>query len=106
MAFQIIGDQDTVIGYRFAGVTGVSVDTAEEARRAFREALAARAHKILLLTEQVEQMINQEVTEHRLTSSPPFVVIVKDIAGTQVKRKSLEATIYEAIGIKIGVDGG
>ena len=54
MSYHIIGDQDTVLGYRFAGVTGDVVETEEEARTAFRAALADRSLMILLLTEAVE----------------------------------------------------
>ena len=39
MAFHIIGDQDTVLGYRFAGVTGVVAENRAEALAAFRDAL-------------------------------------------------------------------
>ena len=39
MSYHIIGDQDTVLGYRFAGVTGDVVETEAEARAAALELL-------------------------------------------------------------------
>ena len=36
MGFHIIGDADTVLGYRFAGLSGDVVETAEEASRGFQ----------------------------------------------------------------------
>ncbi|MBT4816196.1 MAG: ATPase V, partial [Lentisphaerae bacterium] len=36
MSFHIIGDEDTVVGFRFAGVTGSAVENADEAREAFQ----------------------------------------------------------------------
>jgi len=101
MAFYIIGDQDTVLGYRFAGVTGVAVETVAEARQAFATAVQAHEHHVLLLTEQVEAMLAEETTGHRLAARPPYLVVVGDIAGTRVQRKSLEDLIHEAVGIKI-----
>ena len=101
MAFHIIGDQDTVLGYRFAGVSGAVAESEESARTAFREALAASAHHILLITERVEQMLGTEVAEHRLAATTPYVVVVEDIWGPAGEHKTLEELIYEAVGIRI-----
>lgn len=101
MSFHIIGDQDTVVGFRFAGVTGSTVSTPEEAREAFRLATKAGGCRILILTEQVTAMLEQDVTQHRLAATPPYIVVVGDIWGTETKSKSLEALIHEAVGIKI-----
>ena len=101
MSYHIIGDPDTVLGYRFAGVTGDAVENAEQAREAFNKALSSEEPGILLLTQPIEDMIEEEVTAHRLTSKPPYVAVVPDIWGCGRKRKSLQETISEAVGIKI-----
>lgn len=101
MAFHIIGDQDTVLGFRFAGTTGAAVETREQAQDALREALENKRCQILLLTAAIEDMLEDEVTAHRLTAAPPYIVVVSDIVGTPFRRKTLEQTIQEAVGIKI-----
>lgn len=101
MAFHIIGDQDTVLGYRFSGVTGSVVDTPEESRAAFAAAVADPENQVLLLTEKVDELLEQEVTQHRLSASPPYVVVVEDIWGGRPGRKSLHDMIFEAVGIRI-----
>jgi vacuolar-type H+-ATPase subunit F/Vma7 len=101
MSFHIIGDQDTVLGYRFAGVTGRAVATSDEARLAFREALGDARHRILLLTERVEQMLVPEVTAHRLAAAPPYLVVIEDLWGADGRRRSLQELIFEAVGIRI-----
>ena len=101
MSYHIIGDPDTVLGYRFAGVTGDAVENAEQAREAFNKALSSEEPGILLLTLPIEDMIEEEVTAHRLTSKPPYLAVVPDIWGGGRKRKSLQETISEAVGIKI-----
>lgn len=101
MAIHIIGDQDTVLGYRFAGVTGAVVSGADEARQAFREAVSNPALRLLLLTERVERLVDAEVTAHRLTAATPYVVVVEDIWGSDGHRRSLQELIYEAVGIRI-----
>jgi len=102
MSFHIIGDQDTVVGFRFAGVTGSAVSTLAEAQGAFSQVVAEGSCQILILTEPVEAMLEQETTQHRLAATPPYLVVVGDIWGTETKRKSLEEMVHEAVGIKIG----
>ena len=106
MSYHIIGDQDTVLGYRFAGVTGDVVETEVEARAAFRAALADRSLMILLLTEAVEDMLGAEVTAHRMAAIPPYVTIVQDIWGPRGNRRSLQELIGEAVGVKIARNDG
>jgi len=101
MSFHIIGDEDTVVGFRFAGVTGSPVETADEALKAFQRVVTEGDCSILALTERVESMLERETTEHRLAASPPYLVVVKDIWGTKTKRKSLETLVHEAVGVKI-----
>lgn len=101
MAYHIIGDQDTVLGYRFAGVTGDAVDTEEDAREAFTKAVAGRKPGVLLLTEAVADMLEEEVTAHRLAAAPPYLAVVQDIWGPRGKRRSLQELIDEAVGIRI-----
>jgi len=101
MAYHIIGDHDTVLGYRFAGVTGDAVDNEEDARDAFTKAVASRKPGVLLLTEAVADMLEEEVTAHRLAAVPPYLTIVQDIWGPRGKRRSLQELIDEAVGIRI-----
>lgn len=101
MSFHIIGDEDTVLGFRFAGVTGVAVESPEAAQAAFRDAIGSGTHRILLLTEPVAAMIAEDVTAHRMAATPPFVVVVRDIWNTPTEHRSIEELIQEAVGIKI-----
>ncbi len=99
--YHIIGDPDTVLGYRFAGVSGDAVSTVEEAREAFARATAADDHGILIITEAVEDMLKDETTAYRLKAKPPYLTVVEDIWGKRGKRRSLQDLIFEAVGIRI-----
>ncbi len=101
MAFHIIGDQDTVLGFRFAGVTGTVVSTPDEAREALRRALGDSECSILLVTERVERMVPEAVLAQRLAAAPPFVVVLEDLWGPQPGRRTLQELIAEAVGIRI-----
>lgn len=101
MAFHIIGDRDTILGYRFAGATGTAAETREEALTALQTALANPALQILMVTEKVGQLLEAEIVSHRVSAKPPYIVAVGDIWDTKVSRRSLEDLIHEAVGIKI-----
>lgn len=100
-AYHIIGDKDTVLGYRFAGVTGETVENEEQARAAFRLATAKPHNGILLITEEVEDMLKDEVMAYRLKATPPFLTVVEDVWGKRGKRRSLQELIFAAVGIRI-----
>jgi vacuolar-type H+-ATPase subunit F/Vma7 len=104
VSFHVIADQDTVLGFRFAGVTGTVVDAADAAQEAFAEAVKANACQILLLTEQVEEWLERDVIAHRLAAAPPYIVTIESVWGPHGKRKTLEEMIYEAVGIRIVSD--
>ena len=50
MNFHVIGDHDTLVGYRFSGVGGEAAETPEEAHDAFQRAIARRDIAVLLVT--------------------------------------------------------
>lgn len=101
MSFHIIGDQDTVLGFRFAGVTGTVVSSLEDASQAFRQAVTGERCRILLLTERVERMIRAEATAHRLAAVPPYLVVIEDMAGPDAERRTLQELIAEAVGVRM-----
>ena len=100
-AYHIIGDQDTVLGYRFAGVSGDVVEDAAQAKTAFEAALNDPSVTVLLVTEAVEDMIPELVMRHRMAAKPPYLAVVQDIWGPRGGRKSLQELINEAVGIRL-----
>lgn len=89
------------MGFAFAGVHGDAVETADEAREAFEDVKRKGVARILVVTEPVADMIEDELTEHRVSCEPPFIVEIGDLWETPVERKELEQLIYEAVGIRI-----
>ena len=100
-AYHIIGDQDTVLGYRFAGVSGDAVEDAAQAKTAFEKAVEDSSITVLLLTEAVEDMIPEIVTRHRMAAKPPYVTVVQDVWGPRSGRKTLQELINEAVGVRL-----
>ncbi len=101
MSFFVIGDEDTVLGFKLVGIPGVKAAGADEVRRAFQKAVSERSAKILLITERLAERIPQAVTRQRAAMRVPFVVEIPDRFGPLPTRKAIPEMIREAIGIRI-----
>ena len=96
----VIADEDTVLGFRAAGLPGRAVATAADAARAIEYA-RERDVGILILTEEVADMARQEVAAMRFSKEPPMVVEVPGAEGPLPGRRSLSTVIREAVGIRV-----
>ncbi len=102
MKFYCIADEDTVRGFRLAGVEGRVADTPDGARAAVEEAAARLDVGILILTDRVAAGIRPLVDEMRSGRKEPLVVEIPGPQGPMPGRKTLRQFVQEAIGIRIG----
>jgi len=100
MEYFVLGDEDTVLGFRYAGVAGKAVHSPEEARSALAEQVEAGKAGIILVTDEVANAISGEVNKLRFESRIPIVVQVPGPEGPTPGRPDLLALIREAMGIK------
>ena len=105
MKFYCIADEDTVRGFRLAGVAGQTVTTPEQAAAAVLQATALAEPGILILTEHVAAGIREQVDAIRLERDHPLIVVIPGPSGPQVGRKSLREFVQEAVGISVGSEG-
>ncbi len=103
MKFYCIADEDTVRGFRLAGVEGEVVTTPPQAAAALERAVARPDLGILILTDIVAAGIREQVDAVR-TRSRPLLVEIPGPAGPMPGRKTLRQFVQEAIGIRIGSD--
>ena len=96
----VIADEDTALGFRAAGVPGVSVESRQGALDAL-EGASGRNVGLILITEEVADMVRQEVDALRLRGTVPMVVEIPGPDGPMEKRRSLTDLIREAIGVKV-----
>ena len=101
MEYFVIGDEDTVLGFRYAGVAGQAVHTPEEARAALAGRVEPGRTGIVILTDEVANTIQDEVNKLRFESRTPLIVQVPGPDGPLPGRPDLLATIREALGIRV-----
>ena len=105
MKFYCIADENTVRGFRLAGVAGQSVNSAAEAALALETAAGQRDCAIIILTETVAESIRPQVERMRFESPQPLIVEIPGPAGPLPGRKSLRQLAQEAVGIHIEEKG-
>jgi V/A-type H+-transporting ATPase subunit F len=101
MAFFVMGEEEVVIGFRFVGVAGTVVASADEAREALRAATHRGDVKVLVITERVSAMIPREVMDWQLRGEYPLIVEIPGIEGHLENRTSLIDSIREAVGLHV-----
>jgi vacuolar-type H+-ATPase subunit F/Vma7 len=102
VAYFFIGEDELLIGLRFAGVDGEAVRDAQTALSAFHQvAVPQSPYKVLILTEQVSLWLGAELTAWQLSGSYPLVVEIPAFSGHLKSAKSLVTSIREAIGVQV-----
>lgn len=101
MKFHCIADEDTVRGFRLAGIEGVAVDTAAEAEQAVRRAAVNPDIGILILTDLVAAEIRPLVDDIRVNRSRPLITEIPGPDGPMPGRKTLRQLVQEAVGIRL-----
>ena len=102
MRFFCIGDEDTVRGFRLAGVQGRVVETAPEAAEALEWAARRPDLGVVIVTDAVAGDIRARVDALRMGQGTPLIVEVPGPEGPMPGRKTLREFVQEAVGIRIG----
>ena len=101
MRYFIIGDEDTVLGFSLAGVSGKAVRREDQAREAFAECLKDGETAIIIITERVAAMIREEVDHYIFNADFPLIVEIPDREGPMPGRPTLREMVNQAIGINL-----
>ena len=113
----VIGEREIVLAFGLVGVEGEIAITKDDALLAFAKvtgqerisvkdkntsipALKNRP-KVLILTEEVSQLIEEEVIDWQKKGDFPLIVEVPGIHGHVAGKKTLTDSIREAVGIQI-----
>ena len=101
MSYYCIADEDTVLGFRYAGVPGEVVEGAEQASEVFERVCRTHRDSILILTDEVAASIRDEVNHVRFELQEPVVVEIPGPAGPAPDRPDLLKLIQEAVGLRL-----
>jgi V/A-type H+-transporting ATPase subunit F len=103
--FFCVGDEETVRGFRLAGVDGQVVSSAEQAEQVLTALQSDGTCGIVILTQAIGQLVPEAVRRFRFSSQPPLLVEVPGPDGPQAGHRSLQQLMQEAVGIRIEGSG-
>lgn len=101
MTFYVIGDRETVLGFRLVGVEGCIACDKDAALAALNEAVQWKHVGIVLLTEKVAAQIRGEVEARLYGFGFPLVLEIPDSSGADPARLKIEDVVRKAIGVSI-----
>lgn len=99
--FVITDSTDTQVGLRLAGIEGVVVREAEEAKKALETAVSDPQIGVLLITEHLAALCADQIAPIKLTAHRPLVVEIPDRHSIGRASDSITRYIREAIGVKL-----
>jgi len=101
MDFYVVADEDTVVGFRYAGVPGVIVRTGAQAGAELDRLVKAQKKIIIITTEQIANNVREKISSIRAEEAFPLIVEIPGPQGPSPESPSLLKMIREAIGIKV-----
>lgn len=99
--FAISDNVDTITGLRLAGIKGVIVHERTEVIEALESAVDDRDVGIIIMTELLAEMLQEEVKKIRLDATKPIITIIPDRHGERRRPDYITSYIKESIGLKI-----
>ena len=101
MRYYVIGDEDTVLGLRLAGVEGSVVGNREDAEATFDSVLQDHDYGIILITERIAELIREKVDRYVFSEQFPLILEVPDRHGRLEGKLGLREMVNRAIGISV-----
>ncbi|MFP4027638.1 MAG: V-type ATP synthase subunit F [Candidatus Brocadiia bacterium] len=96
-----LGDADTVLGFRMAGIEGHIADDPETAEKALRR-VEKEKEVILIVPERVADWVRDDIDRIRYNEELPLIVEIPGPEGPSEEGPSLFRLIREAVGISFG----
>jgi vacuolar-type H+-ATPase subunit F/Vma7 len=112
MEFYFIGDDELVTAFRFIGIEGMAVKSANEAVEVFKNitegtlesgtSVPGTPHcQVLIITEETAEWLGDYMINWQISGHYPLIVEIPGISGRHIDRKTLVDLIREAIGIHV-----
>lgn len=100
MGYYVIGDDETVTGFRLAGVEGRAARTPFETREALKVAATTEGVSIIVITERLADGVAAELGVYDAAGAP-LIIHIPDRGGSSPTRRSIREMIKAAVGVSM-----
>ena len=96
----VIGDRDSVLGFKALGLDTVFADSGEEAKAAIH-GLAAKDCAVIYLTEQLAKEIPKEIERYTNVLRPSIILIPGKTGSLGIGIENVNKAVEKAVGSNI-----
>jgi len=96
----VIGDRASVLGFMSVGFTVAEADTAEKATLALKK-LINEDHAVIFVTEDVAQLIGDEIAKYRSKPLPAIILIPGRGGSLGIGMSEIRSSVERAVGADI-----
>ncbi len=97
----VMGDRDSVLGFRALGLDTYFVEQADEARHTLHR-LAREDYAIIYVTEQLSTLIAADIAKYKTSVTPAVILIPGKSGSLGLGAQALQTAIERAVGADIG----
>ena len=96
----VLGDKDSVLGFRALGLDVFAADNAEQARPILHR-LAKEGYAIVYLTEQLAAGLGAEIARYKDELTPAFILIPGKEGSLGIGMENIKTAVERAVGADI-----
>ena len=96
----VLGDRDSVLGFKALGLDTYFVESAEEARHTLHR-LARETYAIIYITEQLAQQLTAEIARYKDAPLPAVILIPGKTGSLGIAGAALHDAVERAVGADI-----
>ena len=103
----VLGDRDSVLGFKALGLDTFFVEEADEARHTLHRLAqpasgGASEYAIVYVTEQIAQLIPAEIARYKTETTPAVILIPGKGGSLGIGAQALQSAVERAVGADIG----
>ena len=96
----VMGDRDSVLGFRALGLDVFPCQDAGEARKLLHS-LAREDYAVIYITEQLSAQISQEIERYKDRMTPAVILIPGKSGSLGLGERALQSAVERAVGADI-----
>ena len=97
----VLGDRDSVLGFKALGLDIFPVEGTDEARHTLHR-LAKEDYAIIYMTEQLAAVLQADVNRYKTSVTPAVILIPGKSGSLGLGAQALQKAIERAVGADIG----
>ena len=97
----VLGDRDSVLGFKALGLDIFPVEGMEEARQTLHR-LAKESYAIIYVTEQLAAVLKADIDRYKTSVTPAVILIPGKSGSLGLGAQALQSAVERAVGADIG----